>query len=268
MSFIYREQYATAPLTDVVRKVWVMDNARNPQPFSSKTVLPNGCFNLALVTGAGLDVRNRRGPLAMSEGIYFCGQARLSVDTTIRPFTSVTMVQLHPWGPARLTTASFADTADAIVPLAAVLPALHELLTTCLGQPETAVLAFLQTHLPPLIATDLPLLRQACLRWQHTNGTLAVLELAQEVGCSIRSLEKQFRHALGLTPKAFATVLRVRGVVDALQRPHASPLAQLALEYGFYDQAHFINAFRKMVQRTPGQFVPAEYMLPLMGTGY
>ena len=92
MSFIYREHYATAPLTDLVRKVWVMDNAQNPQPFSSKTVLPNGCFNLALVTGAGLEVRNRRGPLAMPEGLYFCGQARLSVDTLIRPRTSVTMV--------------------------------------------------------------------------------------------------------------------------------------------------------------------------------
>lgn len=269
MSFSYREHYATAPLTDLVRKVWVMDNAQNPQPFSSKTVLPNGCFNLALVTGAGLEVRNRRGPLAMPEGLYFCGQARLSVDTLIRPFTAVTMVQLHPWAPSQLTTATLAGTADAIVPLATVLPALHAALAPGLGQPAEAVLAGLPAQLPPLlVAAELPLLRQACLRWQQTKGTLAVLALAQELGCSTRVLEKHFQHAVGLTPKEFTAVLRVRGVVDALQSPAAPTLAQLALEYGFYDQAHFINVFRKMVQLSPGKFDPAAYMLPLAGTGY
>jgi AraC-like DNA-binding protein len=252
MSFSYREQYTDAPLSEVVRKLWVMDNARNAQPFSSKSVLPNSCFNLALVTGAGMDVRNRRGPLAMPAGLYFCGQARLSVDTVIRPHTHVTMVQLHPWGPARLTTASLAGTADAIVPLAEVLPDLHQALLAQPWQEETAVL--------PLLSTLLP---------QQTKGTVAVLELAQELGCSTRQLEKYFRQYIGLTPKEFTAVLRVRGVVDALQEAgNPQPLAQLALEYGFYDQAHFINVFRKMVQLSPGKFDPAAYMLPLSGTGY
>ena len=270
MPFTYREQYTTAPLAELVRKLWVMDNAHNAQPFSSKTVLPNSCFNLALVTGAGLDVRNRRGPLAMPAGLYFCGQARLSVDTRIRPFTTVTMVQLHPWAPAQLTTASLAETADAIVPLATVLPVLHEVLAPCLGQPEQAVLACLTGQLPMLlVAPELPLLRGACQRWQQTNGTLAVSAVAQELGCSTRQLEKIFRQCLGLTPKEFTAVLRVRGVVDALQHAtNAQPLAQLALAYGFYDQAHFIKVFRRMVQLSPGKFDPAAYMLPLSGTGY
>lgn len=270
MSFSYRELYTTPPLADVVRKLWVMDNARNPAAFSSKTVLPNSCFNLALVTGAGMDVRNRRGPLAMPEGLYFCGQARLSVDTLIRPFTTVTMVQLHPWALARLTPHTLAGTADALVPLATVLPVLHEALAPYLGQPEAAVLAGLQAQLPALlVAPELPLLRQACQRWQQTKGTVGVLALAQELGCSTRHLEKLFRQYLGLTPKEFTAVLRVRGVVDALQQAAtAPPLAQVALDYGFYDQAHFIKVFRRMVQRSPGKFDPAAYMLPLSGTGY
>ena len=272
MSFVYREQYTdpASRLAELVRKLWVMDNSRSPQPFSSKTVLPNSCFNLALVSGAGMDVRNRRGPLAMPAGLYFCGQARLSVDTLVRPFTTVVMVQLHPWAVAQLTTASLADTADAIVPLATVLPALAQALHPCLGQPEDEVLAVLHAQLPPLVvAAELPLLRHACQRWQHTKGTVAVLDMAQALGCSTRQLEKLFRQSIGLTPKEFTTVLRVRGVVDALQEAGGPPaLAQLALEYGFYDQAHFINVFRKMVQLSPGKFDPAAYMLPLSGTGY
>jgi AraC-like DNA-binding protein len=272
MPFTYREQYTapTSRLAELVRKLWVMDNADSPAPFSSKTVLPNSCFNLALVSGAGMDVHNRRGPLAMPEGLYFCGQARLSVDTLIRPRTTVTMVQLHPWASAQLTAASLADTADAIVPLGEVLPGLAQALQPYLGQPEEELLAGLHAQLPlALVAPEQPLLRQACQRWQQTKGTVAVLDMAQELGCSTRQLEKLFRHGVGLTPKEFTTVLRVRGVVDALQSAGGpQPLAQLALEYGFYDQAHFINVFRKMVQRSPGKFDPAAYMLPLTGTGY
>lgn len=272
MLFTYREQYTapTSRLAQLVRKLWVMDNAGSPEPFSSKTVLPNSCFNLALVSGAGMDVHNRRGPLAMPEGLYFCGQARLSVDTLIRPFTSVAMVQLHPWALAQLTTASLADTADAIVPLSTVLPALAQVLQPCLGRPEDEVLTLLHAQLPLVtVAAEQPLLRLACQHWQQTKGMEAVLDMAQALGCSTRQLEKLFRQSLGLTPKEFTTVLRVRGVVDALQDTRTPrPLAQLALEYGFYDQAHFINVFRKMVQRSPGKFDPAAYMLPLTGTGY
>ena len=270
MSFTYRERYAPVSLTALMRKVWVMDNGDNPQSFSTKTVLPNGCFNLALVQGPGLTIDNRRGDLFMPAGSYFCGQARRSVTTAIQPYTSVTMVQLHPWAVAQLTTASLADTADVIVPLTTVLPALAQVLSVPAWPDEAAVLTCLQEHVPRLLVAPVdPVVQAACQRWQQTHGTLSVLALALEVGCSTRQLEKRFRYTVGLTPKTFATVLRVRGVVDALQNPsNAEPLSQLALMYGFYDQAHFIRVFRQLVQRSPGQFDPAAYMLPLSGSGY
>lgn len=270
MSFLYREQYTEAPLNELVRKLWVMDNASSMQSFDRKTVLPNGCFNLSLVTGAGLEVRNRRGPLVMPEGVYFCGQARLSVDTLIRPFTSVTMVQIHPWSMARFTNASFAHTTDTIVPLYSLLPALHDALQGYIGRSEGEVLSFLHTRLSEFVVNvELPLLRNACQRWQQTKGTVGVAELAQELSCSTRQLEKYFRHHVGLTPKEFTTTLQVRGVVDALQdAANPTSLAQLALTYGFYDQPHFIKVFRRMVQVSPGKFDPIAYMLPLSGAGY
>jgi len=270
MSFCYREQYTRPPLAEVIRKFWVMDNARNPAAVRNKSVLPNSCFNLAFVAGGGMDIHNRRGQLTMPAGVYFCGQARRAVDVVLLPFTHVTMVQLHPWTPARLDSTSLADTADVIVPLGEVLSTLYEAVQFLLLDHETPIISFFQTHFARyLVADEPPLLRRACQRFQQTKGALAVGALAEELGCSTRLLEKQFRQYLGLTPKEFTTVLRVRGVVDALQTPGANQaLAQVALEYGFYDQAHFIHAFRKMVQFSPGKFNPADYMLPLTGTGY
>lgn len=275
-AFAYREQYASPPLTDWVRKFWVLDNGRNPAPVLNKNVLPNSCFNLAYVTGEGLLIHNRRGPLAMPAASYFCGQARGSVDVVIQPHTHVTMVQLHPWALAVLTSHSLAGTADAIEPLADLLPELAPLHLSSYTLPEVprgeeAVVRLMETKLPSLAQPTAPasLLHRACQRLQQAKGCLGIAELAQELACSTRAVEKHFKHGLGLTPKEFTTVLRVRGVVDTLQAPgQRQPLAQVALEYGFYDQAHFIHAFRRLVRQSPSKFNVADYLLPVTGTGY
>jgi AraC-like DNA-binding protein len=278
--FAYREYYTAAPLSELVRKFWVLDNAQNAAPVTNQQVLPNSCFNLAYVRGQGLRVQNRRGQHVLPAASDFCGQARGSVEVVIQPFTHVTLAQLHPWALAALTPRSLADTADALVPLTALLPELAalELPAYALAEDEppggeAVVMRLLETKLPGVVraaeAEASGWLRRACQRLQQANGCLRIADLAQELGCSTRQVEKQFRHGLGLTPKEFATVLRVRGVVDALQAPGLpQPLAQVALAYGFYDQAHFIRTFGRLVQRSPGRFNKEEFLLPLTGRGY
>lgn len=275
--FAYREQYTTPPLNQLIRKIWVMDNAANPHPVTNKNVLPNSCFNLAFIQGNGLTIHNQRGYFEMPQDRYFCGQARYRVEVIIKPFTHVTMIQLHPWTPAHWTTDSFADTVDRILPLASVLPAVNALFshydstTIQTAHAETSLIEFIQDHffqLPSLANATFPL-QQACLRLQQTKGCLRIAELAHEFHCSTRQLEKQFKQSVGLTPKEFTRILRVRGVVDALQAQRSmQTLAQLAIEFGFYDQAHFIRVFRGMIRQTPGEFRPIDYLLPLGGTGF
>lgn len=276
-SFTYREHYTTPPFDQFIRKIWAMDNATNPQPVTHKYVLPNSCFNLALVTGNGLTIYNNRGFLEMPQARYFCGQARYRVEVLIKPFTQVTMVQLHPWTPAYWTTDSLAHTADRILSLASILPLVDELFKHYQpalivdAHPETPLLTFIQDRffqLPDRGNATFPI-RQACLRLQQTKGCLRIGELAQELQCSTRHLEKQFKQLIGLTPKELSRILRIRGVVDTLQETGAiHSLAQLATEYGFYDQAHFIRVFKQMIDQPPGQFRLADYILPLSGTGY
>lgn len=275
--FTYREYYTTPPLSQFIRKTWVLDNTNNPHPVFDKKILPNSCFNVALVTGNGLTVRTQRGTLEMPQARYFCGQARYQVEVIIKPFTQVTMVQLHPWTPAYWTTDSLAHTADSILSLTSVLPTVDKLLSQydsaaiSAAQVETPLTEFIQdrfSRLPVVINSTFPL-RQACLRLQQTRGCLRIDELAKELHCSTRHLEKQFRHSIGLTPKELTRILRIRGVVDTLQALGSiNSLAQVATEYGFYDQAHFSRVFKQLVDQAPGQLRLADYILPLSGTGY
>jgi AraC-like DNA-binding protein len=90
---------------------------------------------------------------------------------------------------------------------------------------------------------------QRAVGWmQRRHGCVAMDELARRTGLSVRQLRRVSLEQTGLTPKFLARVMRFRRAAAAVGSPSA---ADLALECGYYDQAHFINEFRKFSGRTP-----------------
>lgn len=77
---------------------------------------------------------------------------------------------------------------------------------------------------------------------------------ADTVGVSTRHLRALFRTHVGLSPKTFARIKRLHRVVRAFrQRPSAS-WSHLAVETGFYDQAHLAADFRSLLGESPSAF--------------
>lgn len=86
---------------------------------------------------------------------------------------------------------------------------------------------------------------------ERAEGVASVDELADEAGMSSRQFRRVCLEKTGLTPKLLARVLRFR---HAAARVHAAQsAASLALDCGYYDQAHLIRDFREFAGRTPGQ---------------
>jgi transcriptional regulator GlxA family with amidase domain len=76
--------------------------------------------------------------------------------------------------------------------------------------------------------------------------------IAGRLSISERQLRNLFAGGVGLSPKRFARVDRVRGVLASAGRRQ---WAQLASDTGYYDQAHMIAEFRAMMGVPPGAFV-------------
>jgi AraC-like DNA-binding protein len=96
-----------------------------------------------------------------------------------------------------------------------------------------------------------------------SGGQASVAELAAETGWSERHLRSQFRHQIGLTPKAAARVVRftrahrsMRRLAGAGERPG---LAELAVRCGYYDQAHLDREFRALAGCPPTQWLAEEF---------
>jgi len=110
-----------------------------------------------------------------------------------------------------------------------------------------------------ILETSLPAPRQTtpverAIRWmEQRHGAVSMDRLADRCGLSPRQFRRLCLEQSGLSPKFLARVLRFRYAVSRI--PYAkSSAANLALDCGYYDQAHFINECRALSGRTPAAF--------------
>ena len=87
-------------------------------------------------------------------------------------------------------------------------------------------------------------------RLEETGGNLRIADLAAEVGWSRRHLAGRFREETGLAPKAAARVLRFERACDRLRSAARPPLAAVAADLGYVDQAHLSRDFRDLAGQT------------------
>jgi AraC-like DNA-binding protein len=102
-----------------------------------------------------------------------------------------------------------------------------------------------------------PAVERAWARLVRSHGSTPVSALVEEAGWSRRHLAARFREEIGLAPKPFARILRFRHAARELVRPDGRSLAEIALDCGYYDQAHLNRDFREFSGRTPTELMAA-----------
>ena len=82
------------------------------------------------------------------------------------------------------------------------------------------------------------------------GGPLGVEDLANAAHLAPSSFARQFKAAVGVTPMQFVTAYRVERARERLADPEA-PMAGIAADCGFADQAHFSRTFKRVAGETP-----------------
>jgi AraC-like DNA-binding protein len=86
----------------------------------------------------------------------------------------------------------------------------------------------------------------------QSKGNIRIKDLVQQLHTSQSPLEKRFRAAVGASPKKFASIVRLKNLLQ--QYPKTGSLTELGYEAGFYDQAHFIKEFKAFTGDTPDNY--------------
>lgn len=115
--------------------------------------------------------------------------------------------------------------------------------------------AFLLARLPQLpLPADVVRANALVAAIAADTGMLTVDALALQSGINPRSLQRLFQHHVGVSPKWVIKRYRMHEAVAQLQAGAPVKLAQLALDLGYFDQAHFINEFTALVGKPPGEY--------------
>jgi AraC-like DNA-binding protein len=96
-------------------------------------------------------------------------------------------------------------------------------------------------------------IRRALQEIDDTDGRIDIAELGRESGVSPRNLSRLFHAWVGLSPKRFARIVRVQATIRRLVEPSPPPLAALATEMGFSDQAHLARELRAVAGAPPSE---------------
>ncbi|MBI1767244.1 MAG: helix-turn-helix transcriptional regulator [Bacteroidetes bacterium] len=86
----------------------------------------------------------------------------------------------------------------------------------------------------------------------YKDDAFSIENLASHYGFSERYVQRLFLEWVGLTPKSFHSVQRFNKSLELIQSSESS-LTSIALECGYYDQAHFIKEFKSYAGITPSQ---------------
>lgn len=107
--------------------------------------------------------------------------------------------------------------------------------------------------LPPDPRMDLFVMESAAaIEEQKGKGSLE--PFFTQTGYSRRQVLNQFNKSLGFSPKLFAQVVRLRNLFRSMDLKKEPDWARLAPESGYFDQAHLVREFRKLMGSTPARF--------------
>jgi AraC-like DNA-binding protein len=90
---------------------------------------------------------------------------------------------------------------------------------------------------------------------------LLIRDLAAKVGISQKHLISLFDQRVGMKPKQLDRVLRFQRVIQTLStaKPKEVDWVAVAIDCGYYDQAHFINDFQSFSGMTPTAYFQRQW---------
>lgn len=73
-------------------------------------------------------------------------------------------------------------------------------------------------------------------------------------GLSKRELQRKFKHYIGISPQLYQRIIKLNRVKGQISKGEFESLTQLALDNGYFDQAHFIRDFKFFMKLTPKEY--------------
>ena len=250
----YREIKPRPPLSDHIECFWLLEGMGEALA-SPERLLPDGCVEMILNFGDPFKeyvVDTEKSQLQPLR--FVVGQMTRPVIISATGRIEILGVRFAPGGALPFTRIPLYKLTDSIVRISDIDPRLdreieeYGSLSQSLRRKTELVESLLKRI---LISGDFnSTVRSAATRIVVSNGRVQVDKLANDIGISGRQLERRFLREVGLPPKLLSRIVRFQQVFRAVEDADMN-WASVAVDCGYFDQAHLIRDFRQFAGRTP-----------------
>jgi len=86
-----------------------------------------------------------------------------------------------------------------------------------------------------------------------------ITDLTMQNGIGLRTLQRNFKREVGLSPKDYLKIKRMYGIEQKMSRK--ADFFDIITDFGFTDQAHFIKDFKQLRNQTPTEILKKKLLL-------
>ena len=224
---------------------------------------PTGGTFLSYVAGDPLRIRIRGREEQTRSRLFIGGQLRnehpvLSCDDQFR----LLGVELRPVAFHRLFHRDADAFTDCMTDFNDVFPEFGRELEAALSPSDSTkdLISKMEQFLRKLIpsAKEAPVVEGVIAEINRRQGIITADELSGLTGYSARQLQRYFVKTVGIPAKHYAKIIQINSVVSVLMQNDSTQMQELSAEYGYFDQAHFIHDFHRLIQSNPTEFLGSE----------
>jgi AraC-like DNA-binding protein len=239
----YREHRPAADLAPWIECFWT----RSPKPGTRHAgapyrILPDGCADILFDLSTGTEA-------------FVVGPMTRAIVIPPSPDTRFLGVRFRPGAAGAFLSVPLSTLLDARVDLDAIWTDAEETREQ-VAEAAAAGLAIdafegrLRARLTRA-ATPAPRIQALIESLGADDGATSVADLAARAGITRQHLRRLFAQHVGYGPKKLARILRLRRALRLIGSRGGRSLATLALDAGYYDQAHMNAEFRDLAGRPP-----------------
>jgi AraC-like DNA-binding protein len=259
----YRHRVPKPPLDSFIEWIWVYQN--DPRPHALERILPTGAAQLIVNLKEDqtrlYDPESPHRYVTTSGSVLAGVQSRFQIiDTSEQEY--VAGVAFKPGGTVPFMRMPAHEASNADVPLESLwgrrqTETLRERLLE--SRSIEAKLDELEAVLqemwrPPGLH---PAVNFALAAFNRAPLTTSIAAVTDAIGLSAKRFIERFKIEVGLTPKRYCRIRRFQRAVTVANRGCHVEWARVALDCGYFDQAHFIHEFRSFAGLTPTEYQSA-----------
>lgn len=234
---------------------------------NSKKLIPDGYIEVWFQFGTLAEVSIENVYHQMPKQFVW-GQTERYSRVLVNGANRIIAVRLYPWAARVLFKLPSIELSNCYVGLEDLNDDFNKRLEDALEQSHSFEQrrSILENHLLQLITnlkptTCHPVVKQAFALIVKNKGIVKVQELASSLNISRQHLNRLVREEIGLSVKKLATVIRIRACVDAQFELPVASLTQLAHQFDFFDQSHFIRDFKGVTGDCPKDFFKQKHLI-------